>query len=135
MILKLSFPLMAGSLLAVATPAFAQTVVPSGSANIQPAQAAAPASTEASSKPAGGQTTLSNADLDKLRGGKEIVVSDQNLNALTSGNLINGNNTAGNVSISDMAFSNFNGIGNILINTGSQNSLQTGMNLTINVDQ
>jgi hypothetical protein len=34
-----------------------------------------------------------------------------------------------------MAFSNFNGIGNILINTGSQNSLQTGMNLTINVDQ
>jgi hypothetical protein len=135
MILKLSFPLMAGSLLAVATPAFAQTVVPSGSANIQPAQTAAPASTEASSKPAGGQTTLSNADLDKLRGGEEIVVSDQNLNALTSGNLINGNNTAGNVSISDMAFSNFNGIGNILINTGSQNSLQTGMNLTINVDQ
>lgn len=134
MILKLSFPLMAGSLIAVASPAFAQTIVPSGPANSQPTQTAAPASAE-TTKSASDQTTLSKADLDKLRGGEEIVVSDQNLNALTSGNLINGDNTAGNVSISDMAFSNFNGIGNILINTGSQNSLQTGMNLTINVDQ
>jgi hypothetical protein len=109
-------------------------MVPSAPANAQPAQTSAPASTE-TAKPAGDPATLSNADLDKLRGGEEIVISDQNLNALTTGNLINGNNVAGNVSISDMAFSNFNGVGNILINTGSQNSLQTGMNLTINVDQ
>ena len=135
MILKLGLPLMADSLIAVASPVFAQTIVPGGPAETQPAQSTAPASTEASPKAAADPATLSNADLDKLRGGEEIVLSDQNLNALTSGNLINGNNTAGNVSISDMAFSNFNGIGNILINTGSQNSLQTGMNLTINVDQ
>jgi hypothetical protein len=135
MILKLGLSLMAGSLLAAASPAFAQTLVPAKPANAQQAQDAAVAATPASASPAGSTGTLSNDDLDKLRGGEEIVVSDQNLNALTTGNLINGNNTAGNVSISDMAFSNFSGVGNILINTGSQNSLQTGMNITINVDQ
>ena len=78
---------------------------------------------------------LSDSDLDKLRGGQEIVLTNQTLTAITSGNVINGNFTAGNVSISDFALSNFNGIGNLLINTGAQDSLQTGMNLTVNVNQ
>jgi hypothetical protein len=133
MLSKFALTVVAGTLVAAASPAFADTVVAANGA--QQPQASQPSSTPAKPESASSQGTLSPADLDKLRGGEEIVVSDQNLNALTTGNLINGNNTAGNVSISDMAFSNFNGVGNILINTGSQNSLQTGMNLTINVNQ
>ena len=37
------------------------------------------------------------------------------------------------VSLSDNALSGFNGVGNVLINTGAQVSLQAGMNLTINI--
>ena len=132
MLSKFALTVVAGALVAAASPAFADTVVAANAA--QPPQATQ-STTPSKPDSAESLTTLSSADLDKLRGGEEIVVSDQNLNALTSGNLINGNNVAGNVSISDMAFSNFNGVGNILINTGSQNSLQTGMNLTINVNQ
>lgn len=76
---------------------------------------------------------LDDAALSSLRGGEALVVSNQTLTAITSGNVINGNYTAGNVSLSDHALSSFNGVGNLLINTGGQVSLQTGMNLTINV--
>lgn len=79
--------------------------------------------------------TLTDSQLADLRGGEALVVSNQTLTAITSGNVINGNYTAGNVSLSDQALSNFNGVGNLLINTGAQVSLQTGMNLTINVGE
>ena len=60
---------------------------------------------------------------------------NQTLVAITSGNVIAGDYVAGNVSLSDNALSNFSGIGNVLINTGAQVSLQTGMNVTINVGE
>jgi hypothetical protein len=82
-----------------------------------------------------GGETLSNGELGLLRGGQGIVVSNQTLVAVTSGNVINGDYTAGSVSLSDNAFSNFSGMGNVLINTGAQVSLQTGMNVTINVGE
>jgi hypothetical protein len=129
MITKLTLSLAAGTMLALASPAFADPSAASRPAPAtQPDQGASPAATD-------GLTTLSDGDLDRLRGGQEIVLTNQTLTAITSGNVINGNFTAGNVSISDFALSNFNGIGNLLINTGAQVSLQTGMNLTINVNQ
>jgi hypothetical protein len=76
---------------------------------------------------------LSDAQLDEERGGQAITIANQSLSAVTQGNVLNGDFTAGNVSISDSALSNFNGVGNILINTGAQVSLQAGMNLTINM--
>jgi hypothetical protein len=130
MITKFTLSLAAGTALALASPAFADSSSasrPAAAAQSGPAQAS-PASIE-------GLSMLSDSDLDKLRGGQEIVLTNQTLTAITSGNVINGNFTAGNVSISDFALSNFNGIGNLLINTGAQDSLQTGMNLTINVNQ
>jgi hypothetical protein len=80
-----------------------------------------------------GLAALDDGELSSLRGGEALVVSNQTLTAITSGNVINGNYVAGNVSLSDHALSSFNGVGNLLINTGGQVSLQTGMNLTINV--
>ena len=78
---------------------------------------------------------LSDDTLVALRGGEVLTVANQTLVAITSGNVINGDYAAGSVSLSDFALSNFNGLGNLLINTGAQVSLQTGINLTINVGE
>lgn len=74
----------------------------------------------------------SDAELGAARG-QGIIVTNQTLTAITSGNVIGGDYVAGNVSLGDNALQNFNGVGNLLINTGAQVSLQTGMNITINV--
>ncbi|MBV1687603.1 hypothetical protein KRR38_07890 [Novosphingobium sp. G106] len=77
--------------------------------------------------------TMGEEDLGELRGGQSLVLANQTLAALNAGNTIGGNNIAGAVNVSDNALSNFNGLGNIMINTGSQVNLQSGMNITINV--
>jgi hypothetical protein len=81
------------------------------------------------------QHMLSNEELIEQRGGEQLIVTNQTLTAITQGNVLNGGFVAGDVTLSDSALSSFNGVGNILINTGAQVSLQTGMNLTINVNE
>jgi hypothetical protein len=76
---------------------------------------------------------LDDATLGDLRGGQTIIVGNQTLTAITSGNVLNGDYVAGAISLSDNAFANFNGIGNLAINTGAQVSLQSGMSVVINV--
>lgn len=78
-------------------------------------------------------TAMSDADLEEQRGGAAIIVNNQTLTAITAGNVLNGGYIAGNVSLNDNALSGFNGVGNLLINTGAQVSLQTGMSITINI--
>jgi hypothetical protein len=78
---------------------------------------------------------LSDDALSDLRGGQAIVIGNQTLNAINSGSILNGNYTAGSVALTDNALSNFNGLGNVLINTGAQNNLQSAMNVTINFAQ
>jgi hypothetical protein len=75
---------------------------------------------------------LSDEELDSARGGATIVVGNQTLNAVNSGGVINGDFSAGSISLADNALTNFNGFGNLVINTGAQNNLQSGMNVTIN---
>lgn len=77
--------------------------------------------------------TVGEDDLGELRGGQSLVLANQTMQALTAGNTIGGDNIAGAVNVADNALSNFNGLGNIMINTGSQVNLQSGMNITINV--
>jgi hypothetical protein len=78
---------------------------------------------------------LSDDDLLQLRGGQAIVVGNQTLTAISNGNAFNGNYSAGDITLADNALSNFNGLGNLLINTGAQNNLQSAMNVTINIAQ
>jgi hypothetical protein len=78
---------------------------------------------------------LSDDALNEMRGGQAIVIGNQTLNATNSGSVLNGNYTAGSVALTDNALSSFNGLGNILINTGAQNNLQSAMNVTINFSQ
>lgn len=75
---------------------------------------------------------FSDEELDAARGGSTIVVGNQTLNAVNSGGVINGDFSAGSISLADNALTNFNGFGNLVINTGAQNNLQSGMNVTIN---
>lgn len=76
---------------------------------------------------------LSDTELDTQRGGQALVITNQTMNSIASGNILNGDYSAGSVALSDFALSNFNGVGNLLINTGAQVSAQSGMNLTINL--
>lgn len=76
---------------------------------------------------------LDDTELDKLRGGQSLVITNQTMDSIVSGNVLKGDYTAGAVTLSDFALSNFNGVGNLLINTGAQVSAQSGMNLTINL--
>jgi hypothetical protein len=78
---------------------------------------------------------LSDDALQILRGGQAIVLSNQTLTAIANGNVLNGNYIAGQISLTDNALSNFNGMGNFVINTGAQNNLQSAMNVTINFAQ
>jgi hypothetical protein len=104
-------------------------------ASSAPAAPAASPAAATSSDPFAQAVPLSDADLSQHRGGESIVVGNQTLRAVTSGNIVNGDITAGAVNISDGALANFNGVGNFAINTGTQVSLQSGMNLIINISQ
>ncbi len=76
---------------------------------------------------------LDDRELDTQRGGQSLVITNQTMESIVSGNILKGDYTAGSVALSDFALSNFNGVGNLLINTGAQVSAQSGMNLTINL--
>lgn len=78
-------------------------------------------------------SVLSAKELAEMRGGAQTAVNQQNFISDNSGGTIGGDFNAGDVSISDNALSNFNGLGNIVINTGAQSSLQAGLGVTINV--
>jgi hypothetical protein len=114
------------------------------SAQMPPPDAAAPVVVEAVPvesiaavaiplQPAHKSPMLKDNELDTLRGGQSLVITNQTMDSLVSGNVLNGDYTAGSVALSDFALSNFNGVGNLLINTGAQVSAQSGMNLTINL--
>lgn len=68
-----------------------------------------------------------------LRGGQALVIANQTMTAINTGSVLNGDYTAGSISFSDSALANFNGFGNVVVNTGAQNNLQSGLNLTINI--
>jgi hypothetical protein len=100
-----------------------------------PAKAAPSTAIPTDADPFAQAVRVSDGDLDQNRGGESIVVGNQTLRAITSGNTLNGDYAAGSITLTNGALSNFNGIGNFAINTGAQVSLQSGMNLTINISQ
>lgn len=76
---------------------------------------------------------MSLDELNALRGGMQIAINEQTFNSDNTGNTINGDFTAGDVNLSDNSLSSFNGLGNIVINTGAQSALQAGLAVTINI--
>ena len=76
---------------------------------------------------------ISDGDLQGLAGGQAAAVNDQQLKAVTSENSVNalGNVSNGNINLSAGAFSGFSGLGNFVMNTGNNNTLQGSMSVTI----
>jgi len=74
-------------------------------------------------------------ELADIRAGQEStvdVLSNQQLTATNSGNtIVAGAVRSGDVVFSGAALSNFNGVGNFVVNTGANNNLQGAINLTI----
>lgn len=125
--------------LALAIAPFALAAAPIGAQQTGGEAITAPASSNSAAREieAKGQPEspmLSMDELDDMRGGTQIAINNQLLNTQNTGNTIEGDFTAGDVSIADNAFSNFSGLGNFVFNTGAQSSLQAGMSVTINVE-
>ncbi len=130
-------PILIGLLMIPASAASAAT--PDDGAIIAPAAIAAeitqaiPEEPQIAVTPATDSGSVEDTDLTDLRGGEALTLANQTLLTISQGNSIAGNYTAGNVTLSDNALSNFAGVGNVVINTGAQANLQAGMNLIINL--
>jgi len=71
-------------------------------------------------------------DLNGRQGVTVVAASEQLLNAINSGNSVNGQTIgSGDIVIGAGAFSGFNGIGNFVMNSGHNNNLQGA--ITINI--
>ena len=91
------------------------------------------AQTEPTSKPP--PTALSGDELDGLAGGDggvSAAVTQQNLQAVNRDNKVVANSVvSGGVAFDNGAFSNFAGLGNIVVNTGNNNNLQSTLSLNV----
>lgn len=110
----------------------AQTAV--AETGTQPAQQSAlpTAVPAAQSQTADAASVMSLDDLKDMRGGTQTAINSQTIISQITGNTIEGDFTAGHVSFSDNALSGFNGLGNIVVNTGALSSLQATLGVTIN---
>lgn len=74
-------------------------------------------------------------DLDALSGegvGDINVITGQTLTAITAGNTITaGTVGSGAITLDQNAFSGFDGVGNFLINSGHNNTLQSSLSVSI----
>lgn len=78
---------------------------------------------------------LSTEDMDALAGGTGVdivMITDQTLTALNSGNTVIGETVgSGQVNLGSGAFSGYSGLGNFVINTGHNNNLQSSMSVSV----
>lgn len=78
---------------------------------------------------------LSTDDMDALAGGTGVdivMITDQTLTALNSGNTVIGETVdSGQVNLGSGAFSGYSGLGNFVINTGHNNNLQSSMSVSV----
>jgi len=96
-----------------------------------------PASGAAKVEPAPVETkaALPSAELADLAGGQGVevaVLTRQQLTGTTTGNTVTaGTMTSGAVTFSENALSGFSGVGNFVINTGANNTLQGAINISV----
>lgn len=78
---------------------------------------------------------LPASEMASLAGGEGVdvaVLTRQQLTGTTTGNTVNaGTVTSGAVNFSDNALSGFRGIGNFVVNTGANNTLQGAINISV----
>lgn len=79
---------------------------------------------------------MTETDLDTARGGQGVYLdSTQVLNATSVGNSVNANEVgSGSIELDDNALSNFNGVANVVVNTGHNNTLQGSVSVNVIYD-
>jgi hypothetical protein len=79
--------------------------------------------------------SLSLEEMESASGGQGVsveVLTRQQLSGTTSGNTVNaGTLTSGDVSFGADALDGFSGVGNFVINTGANNTLQGAINISV----
>jgi hypothetical protein len=105
----------------------ASAIAAAGHATSPPSPAAEPTSSHYAAKP------ISEDDLQALSGGQAVNINEQQLKSITSDNSVNalGSVNNGPVTVSPGAFSGYSGLGNFVINTGNNNTLQGSMSVNI----
>jgi hypothetical protein len=84
-----------------------------------------------------GPAAMTQNDLGDMSGGQSVtvtttVLSQNDLKATTSGNTINAQTvTSGPISFSNNALNAFAGVGNFVVNTGANNTLQGSISISI----
>lgn len=85
------------------------------------------------------EPAIASEDLAELAGQGDAplaVLTEQTLTALNSGNSVIGSSVgSGAISIDQNAFSGFDGIGNFVINSGHNNTLQSSLSVSIVITQ
>ena len=95
------------------------------SVSASPFQGAAPLDTGSLTGAQGGTNSSTNFSFTG-------AVTEQDLSATNTGNAIVANQiTNGPISVGANAFSGFNGVGNVLLNTGNQNNIQGSLSVTV----
>ena len=111
----------------------AAAIVAAGAASAEPERSPSPSAEAVQSTSAA--TAMSTEEMAAASGGQGVsveVLTRQQLNGSTSGNTVNaGTITSGPVSFGADALDGFSGVGNFVINTGANNTLQGAINISV----
>ena len=72
-----------------------------------------------------GFDVVEESELSESRGGEATAISLQDMQSNVEGNVVSGNVTTGSVSIGENAFSDFDGISSVVVNSGNNVSIQS----------
>ena len=72
-----------------------------------------------------GFAVAGEAELEESRGGEATAINLQDLQSTVEGNVVSGNVTTGSVNIGENAFSDFDGISSVVVNSGNNVSIQS----------
>jgi hypothetical protein len=107
---------------------FALALAPTGAAWAEDP----PATPPAAETPMSAAPTEADKALGDINGRGAVAITDQDLVAVNSGNVITANSVgSGAITLRDSALSGFSGVGNFVMNTGHNNNLQSTLSVTI----
>ena len=72
-----------------------------------------------------GFSVAGESELAESRGGESTAISLQDMQSTVEGNVVSGNVTTGSVNIGENAFTDFDGISSVVINSGNNVSIQS----------
>ena len=72
-----------------------------------------------------GFSVAGESELAESRGGEATAISLQDMQSTVDGNVVSGNVTTGSVNIGENAFTDFDGISSVVVNSGNNVSIQS----------